>query len=345
MSDPGPASASPRIRIVQGKDNVAIRQHRPSVLDSLTGLTVDHALALVPKLLPICGTAQTVAASRALEAARGESPSDAREAGREKKLWWEQAMSAGWRLAVDWPDLLGRPRALTWLKVLRHSANAQECASVLASALPGLDSVWSTDDLARWAQVEDNHAAHIIRAGLEHNYTVGRAGKRLAGKALAEAARESLGAEDFDPLHPTAESIEVGPLAMGRDPLIEGHAGDLAATMAGRLQALVLDTRQIIKGLQDKPDATDNKQRAWQESARTGTGQATTARGPVFHQVSLDAQDRVIDWRAVAPTDWHFAPGGPAARALGANSADRGARLAIAGFDPCAPWTLEKEEV
>ena len=86
-------------------------------------------------------------------------------------------MSAGWRLAVDWPDLLGRPRALVWLKALRHSASNAECASVLTSALPGLDAVWSADDLARWAEQEDNHAAAIIRDGLDHDHPVSAVGK------------------------------------------------------------------------------------------------------------------------------------------------------------------------
>jgi coenzyme F420-reducing hydrogenase alpha subunit len=342
VNEPGPASESPRIRIIQGKDSVAIEQHRPSVLSSLAGLPVDRALGLIPNLLPICGLAQSVAASRAVAAARGEAPDDAREANREHRLWREQALSAAWRLAVDWPDLLGKPRAMVWLKALRHSASNTDCADVLESALPGLDAVWSVDDLARWADSEDNHAAGIVRESLEHARPVRTAGKRLTGAALADTARASLESEHFNPLSPNQEAVEVGPLAMERDPLIARHADQLTATTAGRLQALVLDTRQIIRSLRDETETPVEKDQVWQECAGTGTGRATTARGPVFHRVELDGRDRVLQWRAVAPTDWHFASTGPVARVLGESAADQAARLAIAGFDPCAPWTLEQ---
>jgi hypothetical protein len=320
-----------------------IEQHRPSVLSSLTGLPVEQALGVIPNLLPICGLAQSLAASRAVEAARGEAPDEDRETERERKLWREQALSAAWRLAVDWPDLLDRPRALVWLKALRHSASNTECASVLESALPGLDAVWSVDDLGRWADSEDNHAAGILRAGMDHARTVPEPGKRLAGAALADTARAALGRNDFNALSPAEGAVEVGPLAMGRDPLVDRHAVELAATTAGRLQALVLDTRQIIRSLRDETGAPAEKDQAWQERPGTGTGRATTARGPVFHRVELDEHDRVLQWRAVAPTDWHFAPAGPVARVLGESGGDKAARLAVAGFDPCAPWTLEPD--
>ena len=343
MTEAVPGSDSPRIRIIQGQDSVAIEQRRPTVLSSLAGLPVDRALAMVPNLLPVCGVAQSVAAFRAVEAARGDAPGQRREAEREEALWREQALSAGWRLAVDWPDLLGRPRALVWLKALRHSASNAECASVLTSALPGLDAVWSADDLARWAEQEDNHAAAIIRDGLDHDHPVSAVGKRLAGQELVDAARTSLGREQFDALCPGDEAVEVGPLAMGRDPLVDRHTDQLARTMAGRLQALVLDTRQIIRALQEEADEPGEETQAWHEGTRVGTGRATTARGPVFHRVTLDQDDRVLQWRAVAPTDWHFAPQGPVARTLQGRSASHSAQLAIAGFDPCAPWTLERD--
>jgi Ni,Fe-hydrogenase I large subunit len=129
---------------------------------------------------------------------------------------------------------------------------------------------------------------------------------------------------------------------MARDPLIARHAGEFAATLAGRLQALVVDLRQIVSALRENGTASAQDVHAWRESANTGTGRATTARGPVFHQVTLDPRDKVLQWRAVAPTDWHFAPRGPVARALGPGVVNTAARLAIAGFDPCAPWTLER---
>ncbi len=340
MNKPPPDSGSPEIRIVQGRDGVVIEQNRPKVLSSLTGLPVAQALEMVPRLLPICGTAQAVAASRAVEAARGEPPDRAREVERDQRLWREQAMSAGWRLAVDWPDLLDEPRALVWLRVLRNSGDNTSCASVLRSALPEIDAVWSLDDLAAWSESARNHTAAMLRLARDGEQPLPASGQRLAGEELATAARSALAEECFDPQDPHEQAVEVGPLAMGRDRLVAANGDRLAATTAGRLQAQVLDTRHIIQQLQDPDPQPAIEVRSWSEGPRTGSGRAETARGPVFHRVSLDQTDRVSDWRALAPTDWHFAPKGPVALALGGGLATASARLAVAGFDPCAPWTL-----
>ena len=58
---------------VQGAE-VRIRQQRPPILTALKGQAPERALALVPRLLPICGIAQSIAGERALAAARGEVP-------------------------------------------------------------------------------------------------------------------------------------------------------------------------------------------------------------------------------------------------------------------------------
>ncbi len=75
-----------------------------------------------------------------------------------------------------------------------------------------------------------------------------------------------------------------------------------------------------------------------------GIGSAMTARGPVFHRICLGEADTVVDWRVLAPTDWHFAPGGPAARELGELGTPTAMRLLIASYDPCAPWTLHTDQ-
>ena len=344
MNKRDPGSGTPGIRIVQGADGVVIEQHRPAVLSSLTGLPVEQALEMVPRILPICGTAQSVAASRAVEAARGELPDPAREAERQHRLWREQAMAAGWRLGVDWPDLLDKPRALVWLKVLRSSEDNAACASVLRSAVPELEAVWSLGDLAAWAESSDNHAAAMLRVALAEEQPLPAGGQRLAGQELAAAARAALADASFNPQDPHEQAVEVGPLAMGRDPLIVANGDQLAASVAGRLQAQVLDTRHIIRNLQSYEQGPATEPRSWTEGTGTGTGCAETARGPVFHRVALDHKDRVSAWQALAPTDWHFAPRGPVALALGGGLADNVARLAVTGFDPCAPWSLVGSE-
>jgi len=305
---------------------------------------VEQALALVPTLLPICGEAQSVAASRAVEAARGLAPDADTEREREKRLWREQAFSAGWRLSVDWPDLLGEERRMGWLRTLRNCRSDTECAAVLADALPGTASVATVDELLAWVARGEGTAARLLRRALDEGSaaSAGPAGSVcLADASLADLARSLMEHERFDPLAPGDSPVEVGALAMCRDPLVAEIRKIFGATPVARLLALTVDARAIAAGLEGAMGAGQAGPLAWREGEGSGTGCAVTARGPVFHRVGLDERGRVLQWRALAPTDWHFAPRGPVAGALSGVTSLPAARLAVAGFDPCAPWSVQ----
>ncbi len=322
---------------------MVITQHRPAVLSTLAGLAVERALDLIPRLLPICGIAQSIAAARAVEAARGEASGEAQEQVRERLLWGEQARSAGWRLAVDWPDLLGRPRPLAWLKQVRRSgASEADLAALLSAALPDLEPVATPQEFSAWARTADCEAAATARSALdigEGTTPASPAGDLLNGAALAETARRALAAEVFEPLAPIGRPVEVGPLAMARDPLVEDLRAEFGLSATARIMALVVDMRVIVQGLRAGPGPTAAPD-AWAEGPGAGTGRAVTARGPVFHRVDLAGDGTVARWRAVAPTDWHFAPRGPVAGALAQTMSPAAAKLLVTGFDPCAPWEL-----
>ena len=342
-----PPGDSPHIRIASGADGVVITQHRPAVLSALDGITLERALELVPRLLPICGIAQSIAASRAAEAARGEPPRAEREHARNRHLLREQALTAGWRLAVDWPDLLGKARQMDWLKALRSRGEAGEIAALLDDALPGLASVATLDDLRNWAREGASTAADTVRHALDIDAITTSAplrAERLRDADLADTARSTLAAEAFDALAPVDRPLEVGPLAMARDPLIHEFGTAADASCAARIMALVLDTRSIARGLRGEEAPSGMDPDAWSEGGAAGTGRAITARGPVFHRVELDKVGTVARWRAVAPTDWHFAPCGAVARALDHSMSLEEAKLVVSSFDPCAPWELERDE-
>ena len=153
-------AGGPWIRIIRRGGQVTIEQRRPAVLAHLQGQPAERALAMVPGLLPVCGNAQAIAAGRALEAGRERPPEN--EPDRERQLWREQAQSAAWRLAVDWPDLLHTARDLPWLKRLRGAEDG-DAAALLAQALEGLEQVESTADLAAWARRRPGTAAAMVR--------------------------------------------------------------------------------------------------------------------------------------------------------------------------------------
>lgn len=336
MTDPG-------IDIRYGEAGMEIAQHRPAVTGLLAGMSLSEALQRIPSLLPLCGNAQGIAATRAAAAAQGACEQHSDE--NRRRLNREQALAAAWRLAIDWPLLCDRPPEITGLRAVQQSEDAADLAGALMALLPELDQIGDMDALNDWIGASGCLGAVVLREAteLESAFASGPTYDLCADESLVARARDALGAEPFDPLAPAGAGIEVGPLAMGRHPLIaQLNSGDRFGKLSSRLVAQLLDTLAIASALVD--DQPDEAGEAWSESVGIGLGRAMTARGPVFHRVQLAADDssRVLEWRVLAPTDWHFARSGPLLRegTMASCRKDRSLRLLVAGFDPCAPWTL-----
>ncbi len=337
-------ASTPKIQIAQRAGGITIAQRRPTVTGVLGGLGLEEALLRIPLLLPICGHAQGIAAQRAASAARNQTDPHAIEHTRQ--LWREQAVAAAWRLAVDWPGCVGRKRALPLFKAVQQADGPETLATQLLQFLPGLISVESMADLSAWLIDSDSTAANVVRRARELESELGFAGapSLLAGEALKALAQTALAEADFDPLTPAGAGIDVGPLAMRRHPLVERLAAcsDYGA-LTRRLVAQLLDTLVIAGHLLDGQSTYPVS--AWNLGPGIGMGRAITARGPVFHRVELDGDGKVAAWRVLAPTDWHFAPGGPLAteaQRLAPN--DDQLSLLVLGFDPCSPWSVASEE-
>lgn len=340
-------SLDPFITIHAGPTGVRIDQNRPSVTSLLRGMPAAAALARIPSLLPICGAAQALAARRAIEAARGEQPGETMEAEREASLWREQAHAATWRVTIDWPDVLGESRDLERMRQMLTAGNGPDAAAVLEAALPALQQVEDIAELLDWVARSQCGAARFLRRAMEQENDPERpAGTAhcAAGDALVERARTVFDNPGFDPLTPGDEAVEVGPAAMVRDPLIPAlqSVSGLNPTTR-RLLAQVLDSRCIARELRAIPGSGRATVESWPLAAGSGMGRAQTARGPVFHRVSLDPRDgeTVTDWRVLAPTDWHFSPRGPLAHSVEDVAVGLPwLRFAVTGFDPCAPWEV-----
>jgi hypothetical protein len=323
---------------------VRVDQQRPAVASLLVGLDAAEALRRIPALLPVCGRAQSLAARRALAAARGEAR--AREDDvRVDELWQEQARAAAWRLAIDWPDLLGEERDLAALRRVMQAGTAGDAAARLAEFLPGIEGIDSMADLLHWMATADCSAARTLRHAdaVEEGATGGGAVSLLRGEALLRQALTVFATPGFDPLDPAGVAVEVGPLAMARDPLVAAlPAVQGVGRSTRRLLAQVLDTRAVTRALAQAPEfaaAGDSLTVA----PGLGVGSALTTRGPVFHRVALapEGGNTVGEWRVLAPTDWHFARRGPlAAATAGSTPEATPLRLLVASLDPCVAWSV-----
>lgn len=349
MTTTRPAPANPRILITGDRGCFTVEYRRPDVLSALGGRHPEQALALVSSLLPVCGNAQAIAAARAVEAALGRQVPEDEAVERERRLLREQALSAGWRLAVDWPDVLGVPRSMDWLKSLRASERPETLAGLLDEALPPQAALGSVAALEAWAMRDAGIAAAMTRRALaspvagETGAGVAN-GERLRGEGLVAAARAALATGHSDePPSADGRGVEVGPMAMARGPLVTELLAARGPTGVTRIMSLLLDMCWIAARLRHDAAVDAVEPLSWPESEYAGTGCAVTARGPVFHRVELAEDGSVARWRALAPTDWHFAPAGPLARRLRPGLSLEDVGLLVAGFDPCAPWDLRVE--
>ena len=93
------------------------------------------------------------------------------------------------------------------------------------------------------------------------------------------------------------------------------------------------------------PSNTREGARTLGERRDVGVGQVAAARGQLVHRVELDKDDRVEDYRILAPTEWNFHPAGVVSRALSAlrgsaEQIEQQARLLITAIDPCVGYEL-----
>ena len=136
-----------------------------------------------------------------------------------------------------------------------------------------------------------------------------------------------------------------------REPLVADLAAQYGNGLLPRLAALLVELAHACVALQDR--LKDEDWSATRYSVRTtnagvGIGCAEAARGLLVHRVQV-ANDRVVSYRILAPTEWNFHPAGVVAAGLagiaetsGADNEEltRRARLHITAIDPCVAYRL-----
>ncbi|MEL7043614.1 MAG: hypothetical protein AAGL66_01150 [Pseudomonadota bacterium] len=342
-----------RIEVSASRAGWRVAYHRVDPGRLLVGTTPGDALRLVPSLLPVCGEAQRIAAARALESAQGIPASAADERKRERLLLREQGLAAAWRLLVDWPRAAGRPADLPTMKTLRRADDVSLGRGIL-SLLPAPVTVPASGPslLARLIEEATSGESCISTTLLRRALQLESAAEApplatLTPASLFARARDYFASERCDPVKLGLASdplpVTVGPLAMARHPAVRaiGERGELASPVRLLLAAIV-DTAAVATALAgDAPLPASTPE--WGDAAAPGLGHSVTARGPLLHKVSLGNDGRITRWRHLAPTDWHFAPGGLVER-LSATVTSRGAvDLLLVAADPCAPCTVLSE--
>ncbi|MBK3775722.1 hydrogenase [Azospirillum brasilense] len=368
-------SVSVRLGTAAGRVRaVSVQVRRPAAAHALCGRTPDEAMRLVPLLFSLCGTAQSLAAVEALEAALGL---DARPhtAARALLADAESVTNHAWQVLMDWPARLGEALQPKEVAGLRAAVTA-----IHPALYPARDGLRPGGGSLRPDRAALTAAIAALREGVERAVFAGPAPtdrtalERWAGAGATPAARlmhrvltpvmAGFGACDVPALEPhpafwfgerlsaDAAFSEVprqdgapahtGPLArQSAHPLVAGllarHGTGLAAHTAARLVELAGLAERLTtwaERLDDAEPAPDTG------TARRGAGSGVveTARGRLAHWLRLE-DGRIADCRIVAPTEWNFATDGPLAQGLAGASANGALAertgLLVAALDPC----------
>ncbi|CCQ72579.1 nickel-dependent hydrogenase large subunit [Magnetospira sp. QH-2] len=356
-------------------DAVTIDVARPRLAGRLlVGRPAEAAPKMMGLVFSICGTAQTCAALRAVEAAQGLTPDPDTESLREIMIRAEALDQDLLRLCLDWPTETIGAASVTTLRDLRTTlADGTALVSGPDWRRPGeraaiLDQdVWSDfqillrrqlaelllgeprgrvpESLTRarmWWQQGDTPAARVLEWVERHGLAgFGASEGRFLDSATPAFFHHRLANEDGDRFAACpdwqGQPAETGPLARHRHhPLVRDIIAEHGAGLLARMTARLVGvlSEPGIPGLQADDDG-----------AGVGVGLAETARGLLAHRVVLDGET-VADYRTVAPTEWNFHPDGPLSRGLvgtEAGSEDdlrRRVSLLVSAIDPCVAYDL-----
>ncbi len=371
-----------QIHLRPSEGGVEIRSSRPTNLSRLLcGRPVAEVLSRIPGLFSVCGTAQSCAGVRACEQALGRAAEPATESLRDALVRMETAREHLWRILLDWPGFLDEPpdrRAMAEASALQQTfrrtlapsndlftlgASAERSNTMAAPAVVTKlgrlleqsvfampPEVWITLDdeesLSEWAAEGESSAARLCQRVLEAGWAgLGRSDITPLPELPAGALAARLAEPGFNAVPDwNGAPHETGPLArQARRPLIRElsarHGNGLITRLVARLLELALLPTQIARQgpAEVSPPVLTPDQ---------GLAQVEAARGRLVHQVAL-AQEALVAYRILAPTEWNFHPQGAVARGLATlgggdrASLDRQARLLINAVDPCVDFRLE----
>lgn len=283
------------------------------------GTGPDEAIKLIPMLFSLCSDAQSVAAQRALESARGQVPDLATEQCREQLIALERIRETLMRLVQDWELPLPKSGLKQLIKDLRMQA--ERCHQGLACEPQAFARDWQA---LRPNPVKlDKWLTHICAPfGNIHcngnDYLALSADKLPGIMATPDEART---VKATLPVTGPAERLAAG--------------GNLAEMLQQELSARLASIDADLATLA-QPEV--------RAAAESGTGLALTARGWLAHRIELDG-DQVSNWQIAAPTDWNFVPGGVLDSALAGVRVEREQLQTtldalVLALDPCTGYEV-----
>ncbi len=343
-----------RLALVGGcASSVEIASGRPARAAAIfEGRHAEEAVALVPRLYAVCGTAQQVAAKEAIEHAAGAERDRAQRECRCRLVALEMAREHLGRVFWDWPRALGQPpvrqalqRAHRMLGEVREavlaspasaepvqdgekasrafSRAAEELTGLIGQAL-GVAPAWVTHAsslaaLQRWLQGADPSAPAAAYLRELRDSGLARWGSttvaplpELDHQALARCLASDERGRYVGQPRWGGRTRETGPLARQR-------GSPLVRAIERRYGSAILarEVARVVE-LAALPELIMDSLAVEASAPYRGAGLAgvDAARGRLYHYVELDARGVIERYRILAPTEWNFHPRGLLAEAL-----------------------------
>ncbi|HMV54661.1 MAG TPA: nickel-dependent hydrogenase large subunit [Rhodocyclaceae bacterium] len=359
------------VRVADGEVRaVELASTRPQASRVLAGRTPADVARLVPMLFSLCGHAQQIAASVAIEAAIGEHTPDSERDKRTRRVRLEAIQEHLWRLMLDWPALLSLPPLrdafARWYRrcaAAREEAEAGCCRQLASELVDYCDRTLLPLPLAQWLELDDDAALLEPAAAREWGPmlqalsafdAVAPAGRIRAPVLLPDLSAAALsGATQVMDLEafchtPTYDdhACETGALAHGHAlPLVSrllGQGRNLAARVVARIGALV----DCVLDLAGNRAVTQPVIDSHGVGPGIGLARIRTARGLLMHRVEMQG-DRIGRYAIVAPTEWNFHPAGAMVREFVGARFDSDAQLLqrlramVLALDPCVAYRID----
>lgn len=366
-------------------NQVCIESSRPVYAARMfEGKTVQEIQKTLPLLFSICGTAQACACARAIEQAKGTQAQVSSESLRNSLVRVETLREHLWQILLGWPVFIGGlPEKGGMAKMISLQSEFRQIINKVADPFlnsDGIDYRGSldlmrsiSDDIAlvleqqvfdmppaEWLKI-DSLQALTDWAGSNRNVAcrllnhVQASGWSSAGDAevmpladMPEARIHELMQKDEFAARPQwqGQCCETTSYTRTRSPLLTLLHSRYANGLLVRLVARLTEMAQLsMKLLPDPEDVRANSNESDAVSVQNpGIGEVDAARGKLLHRVQL-AEDSILSYQIVAPTEWNFHPQGVVVNSLMMLSGSEAeikqqARLLINAIDPCVTYQL-----
>ncbi|MEM9879374.1 MAG: nickel-dependent hydrogenase large subunit [Pseudomonadota bacterium] len=299
------------------------------------GRSTSDILRLAGLMFPLCPRAHVAASLNAIEQASAIQLSQNQRAARDCLILSEALVSAIWRAALHWPELLGQCGLPAAVRDAHQASQHIEAALYQAPwAHPG------GAEVVVQRQALDAAIAVLSRTLCDM--------RPLADEVLAASSGIDCSASVSRPLEDALFDASVEPNLAGYEETPRAlHAPPRRPVgLAPWFQAQCAHAQWLLEMLLEASQHVANEAPAQDSRLQDGSGLgiSMTARGRLRHALSI-SDGVVTHWSIAAPTDWNFAPRGPIVKAANqllatSKQPEHDAKWLVAAYDPCAPCSV-----